>query len=130
MSQVTTYTVANLAGAAFRAAVNAVTAAIRSMNSGVTAPSETAPYMLWTDTATGLVRMRNAADSAWIVLGPAASLMPRRGYLAGLGISNNGSDAVNDIDFATGECADSTNATLIRATTGYTKQLDVAWAAG
>lgn len=70
MSQVTTYTVANLAGSAYRAAVNAVTAAIRSLNSGATQPSETAPYMLWADTTAAALKMRNAADSAWIYMGP------------------------------------------------------------
>jgi hypothetical protein len=119
-----------LAGAAYRAAVNAVTAAIRSMNSGTTTPTETAPYMLWADTTTGLLKFRNAADNAWLVLGPSAMLMPRRGYLAGMAISNNVSDATNDIDIAAGECADSTSVTVIRATGAFTKRLDAAWAVG
>lgn len=67
MSQVTTYTIGNLAGAAFRAALNAITAAIRTLNSGATAPTETAPYMLWVDTGNAVIMRRNSADSAWVL---------------------------------------------------------------
>lgn len=58
-----------------------------------------------------------------------AAKLPRNA-LAGLAISNNGSDATNDIDFAVGECRDSTNACDMIALTAMTKQLDAAWAAG
>jgi hypothetical protein len=52
------------------------------------------------------------------------------GLLYGLTTANNSVDATNDIDFATGQCADSTNSIMLAATTAMTKQLDVAWAAG
>lgn len=52
-----------------------------------------------------------------------------RSYLAGCGLSNNGSDATNDIDIAAGVCADSTNAVNITVA-AMTKQLDASWAAG
>jgi hypothetical protein len=52
------------------------------------------------------------------------------GYLYGLGLTNNSGDATNDIDFATGACADSTNTLMMIARTAMTKQLDAAWAAG
>lgn len=51
------------------------------------------------------------------------------GHLYGLTLSNNGSDATNDIDIAAGNCIDSTNSQLM-APTAMTKQLDAGWAAG
>lgn len=57
-----------------------------------------------------------------------AGILP--GYINGLTIANNGTDATNDIDFATGSCGDSTGKALISLATAMTKQLDVAWAAG
>ncbi len=53
-----------------------------------------------------------------------------RGYLAGLGATNNAGDATNDIDFAVGEARDSTHAVNLVAATAMTKQLDATWAAG
>jgi len=52
-----------------------------------------------------------------------------RSYLAGCALSNNGSDATNDIDIAAGECRDSTNTVNITVA-ALTKQLDANWAAG
>ena len=57
-----------------------------------------------------------------------AGILP--GYINGLTIANNGTDAVNDIDFATGSCSNSTGKSVISLATAMTKQLDVAWAAG
>jgi hypothetical protein len=51
------------------------------------------------------------------------------GFLYGCTIANNAADAANDIDFAAGKCADSTNVS-IAACTAKTKQLDANWAAG
>lgn len=62
------YDIANQDGASFRADINAVLAAILSMNSGSGAPSTTAPFMLWADTANGVIKQRNAADTAWVTL--------------------------------------------------------------
>lgn len=53
-----------------------------------------------------------------------------RGYLVGLGLANNGSDATNDIDIAAGICADSTAAKTLKLTSTLTKRLDAAWAVG
>jgi hypothetical protein len=52
-----------------------------------------------------------------------------RSYISGCELSNNGSDATNDIDVAAGSCADSTNAVMITVA-ALTKQLDANWAAG
>jgi hypothetical protein len=72
----------------------------------------------------------NSASAAKKVkLANLPSSLPR-GYLHGCTLSNNGSDATNDIDIAAGVCRDSTNAVdiIVPATTG--KQLDANWAAG
>lgn len=60
------YDIANQQGSPFRADLNAVLAAIQSMNSGGTAPENTVAYMPWADTASGLLKIRNAANSGWV----------------------------------------------------------------
>lgn len=52
-----------------------------------------------------------------------------RSYLAGFTLSNNGTDATNDIDIAAGAARDSTNAENLIGT-AMTKRLDANWAAG
>lgn len=64
---------ANAAGAAFRADLNDALAALISNSSGASAPSTTFAYQFWADTTTGLLKQRNAANSAWITLGTLAS---------------------------------------------------------
>lgn len=59
---------ANASGAVFRGDANDALAALFSLSSGSSAPSTTTAYMLWADTATGLLKQRNAANSAWITL--------------------------------------------------------------
>lgn len=53
-----------------------------------------------------------------------------RSYLAGGTLSNNGSDATNDIDIAAGACRDSTDTVNIRWSSFTGKQLDASWAEG
>jgi hypothetical protein len=52
------------------------------------------------------------------------------GHLTGFGLSNNGTDAVNDIDIAAGACRDSTNVANITLASAITKKLDASWAVG
>lgn len=69
MSQVTDYTFdPNVARNAFQSPLEAVFAAIRSLNSGVSEPDNPVPGMLWLDTSVSppAVRIRNAADTGWI----------------------------------------------------------------
>ena len=66
------YDLANQAGSAFRADLNRALAAIVSQNSGPTAPSTTFAYQWWADTTTGLLKIRNAANNAWITIGTLA----------------------------------------------------------
>jgi hypothetical protein len=63
------YSLANQSGQAFRQDLNNALSAIVSINSGATAPATTFAYMLWVDTAAGQVKQRNAANSAWVVIG-------------------------------------------------------------
>lgn len=53
-----------------------------------------------------------------------------RGYIDGLVLSNNGTDATNDIDIAAGVARDSANAANITLASSITKRLDAAWAVG
>jgi len=63
------YNIANAGGAAVRSDINAALGAILSQNSGATAPTTTAAYMLWNDTTTGRLKIRNAANTAWLDAG-------------------------------------------------------------
>jgi hypothetical protein len=47
--------------------------ALFSQNSSATSPPETVAYMMWADTTTGLLKIRNAANSAWVTVGTLAS---------------------------------------------------------
>jgi hypothetical protein len=71
MAQATDYSIANQSGANFRAELNTILAAIVSQNSGSTAPSTTYAYQWWIDTGVtpALLKIRNAANSAWITVG-------------------------------------------------------------
>ena len=74
MAQATKHEVDNGTGAAVRAAINTVFAAAVSQNSGASEPSGTKyPYMLWADTNTGKLKIRNSANNAWIEVGTLAS---------------------------------------------------------
>lgn len=53
-----------------------------------------------------------------------------RGYYGSAGISNNLTDASNDIDFSTGQWRDSTDTANIILTAAKTKRLDANWVAG
>lgn len=57
---------ANANGATFRADLNDALGALVTNSSGATAPSATFAYQWWADTTTGILKQRNAANSAWI----------------------------------------------------------------
>jgi len=42
--------------------------ALRTCHSGTVAPASTQPFMLWADTTTNRLRMRNSTDSGWLDL--------------------------------------------------------------
>lgn len=66
------YNIANQSGAAFRADLNNALSAIVTDNSGASAPSPTFAYMVWADTSTNTLKRRNAANSAWQIIGDLA----------------------------------------------------------
>ena len=67
------YSCADASGVAFLADLNNALAAIASSNSGNAAPSTTYSYQPWADTATGLLKIRNAANNGWITIGTLGS---------------------------------------------------------
>ena len=77
------YVIANGTGAAVRSDLNDVLAAIVSNNSSATAPATTYAYQFWVDTTTGLLKQRNAANSAFITIGTLASTNLGLASLAG-----------------------------------------------
>lgn len=58
-----------------------------------------------------------------------APIMPR-GYIDGLILSNNGTDASNDIDISAGVAVDDGAAVMMKLSATLTKRLDAAWAVG
>lgn len=62
------YNIANQTAPNFRADLNTVLTNIRSTNSGASAPANIFANMLWYDTGTNELKMRNEANNAWIVL--------------------------------------------------------------
>ena len=67
------YVIANGTGAAVRSDLNNGLAAIVSNNSGATEPGTMYAYQWWPDTTTGLLKIRNAANNAWVTVGTLAS---------------------------------------------------------
>jgi hypothetical protein len=67
MSQ-SNYNVPNSNAPAVRTQLNAIFGSIATNNSGATAPATTFAYQWWYDTSANVLRMRNAANSAWIAI--------------------------------------------------------------
>ncbi|MGZ6477651.1 MAG: hypothetical protein ACXWQE_00035 [Bdellovibrionales bacterium] len=63
--------IANQSGAAFRADLNLALLALVGNSSGSAEPTSTFAYMLWIDTsgANPILKIRNAANSAWVTIG-------------------------------------------------------------
>jgi hypothetical protein len=68
------YVIENQDGASFRADINNALAASVSLNSGPTEPATPYAYMLWQDTTAGVLKQRNAANSAWVTLTDALAI--------------------------------------------------------
>ena len=67
------YVIANQSGASFRSDLNNALSAVATNNSGSSEPSTTYAYQLWADSNTGLLKIRNAANSAFVTVGTLAS---------------------------------------------------------
>lgn len=64
------YVLQNDTGANFRTDLNSALQAIVSQNSGATEPGTTYAYQTWVDTTSGaILKIRNAANTDWIVVG-------------------------------------------------------------
>lgn len=63
------FDIANQTAAAARADINNALKALASLSSGATAPNTTYANMLWYETDTNLLKMRNEADDGWIKIG-------------------------------------------------------------
>ncbi len=77
------YVIANGTGAAVRSDLNGALAAIVSNNSSATEPATMYAYQWWADTTTGLLKVRNAANNAWVTVGTLASANLGLASLAG-----------------------------------------------
>jgi hypothetical protein len=87
-----------------------------------------------TTSAAGIVELATAAEAltgtdATRAVTPAGLYFPT-GHLYGLTLSNNGTDATNDIDIAAGTARDSTDTVNMILASALTKRLDAAWAVG
>jgi len=60
------YDIENQSFPSFRADLNNNLGAIATNNSGAVEPVTKFPYMLWADTTAGIMKQRNAANTAWI----------------------------------------------------------------
>ena len=86
--------------------------------------------------STGDIQYNNAGAFGGLAKGPgivtsgSTLMFVPRGYISGLTLSNNGTDATNDIDIAAGQAASSDGAYMINLASGITKRLDASWAVG
>lgn len=120
------YAIADQAGASFLADLNDAMEAVVTLNSGGTEPATTFAYQLWADTGTGKLRIRNAANNAWIEVGTLAAanlgLMPLSGgiltgYLTLSGAPTTGLHAATKayVDSAGGAKLDKAGGTMTGA---------------
>ncbi len=63
------FVLSDMSGTAFIAELTASLQALATLNSGNAAPDPSYPHQLWPDTVNGLLKQRNAANSAWITIG-------------------------------------------------------------
>jgi hypothetical protein len=83
------YVISNGTGAAVRSDLNGALGAIATNNSGATEPTTTYAYQWWPDTTTGLLKIRNAANSGWVTVGTLASTNLGLASLAGATFTGN-----------------------------------------
>lgn len=67
--------IGNGGGGAVRADMSAALQALASNSSGTAAPATAYPYQYWADVALGVLRQRNAANSAWVLRGGLAETL-------------------------------------------------------
>ncbi len=70
------FNIANQTFPATRADVNAALQALASQSAGATQPATRYAYQIWADTANNVIKRRNAANTAWIEVGPIDGVYP------------------------------------------------------
>jgi len=111
------YSIANATGSAFRTDLNNALTAVVSLNSGAAAPTTMFAFMLWADTTTGLLKIRNSANTNWITIGTLAST--NLGLLALSGGSLTGAlelDAFEDLGSSGTTDLSTTTSNFVRIT--------------
>jgi hypothetical protein len=73
----------NVSRSLFRAENNEALQALASLSSGATEPATMYAYMWWADTTAGILKMRNAANTAWINKGSLSAV--DSGYIPAAG---------------------------------------------
>ena len=118
MAQTSSFTIANDAGAAVRARITEVIAALASANAGASAPTATVAGMLWLDTSASppVLRRRNATNTGWEVLldagGNLAGLANTAVARTNLGLGSMATKSAADYDTAIAAKAALTGATF------------------
>jgi hypothetical protein len=118
MPQTTSFVIANDAGAAVRARINEVIAALHSTSSGATVPVATTAGMLWVDTSVSppVLRRRNTTNTGWDALLDAAGNLSGLANTAmartNLGLGTMATRSAADYDAAIAAKASLTGATF------------------
>ena len=113
MAQITTWPIpSGPSGLAMRQQVNLITEALRTSNSGATAPTPTVAGMLWYDTSVtpGIQKIRNSANDGWFVLlADNSDESTQLSQLAGRNLIINGSGRINQLGYSSGTATGSDN---------------------
>ncbi len=120
------YNLANQSGADFRADLNNALSAIVTVNSGATAPSTTFSHQLWVDTSSNVLKIRNAANDAWVTTGVSITADNTfAGNLTGNVTGNLTGDVTGNADTATAlETARTINGTSFDGTANISFDTD------
>ena len=118
MPQTSSFVIANDAGAAVRARINEIVAALQSTSAGTSAPAATVAGMLWVDTSVSppVLRRRNATNTGWDALldaaGNLAGLANTAVARANLGLGTMAQKSAADYDATIAEKASLSGATF------------------
>ena len=118
MAQTTSFVLANAAGAAVRARINEVIAALQSTSAGASAPTATVAGMLWVDTSVSppALKRRNATNNGWDLMLDAASNLSGLANITmartNLGLGTMSTKSAADYDAAIAEKAALSGATF------------------
>jgi len=114
MPQSTDYSLSNQSGSSFRSELNTILAAIQTLNSGTSAPSNLVAHMLFLDTNTtpATLKIRNAANDGFISLGTASTNFGLAGLSGATFTGDITLNARSDVRFAD---ADSSNYVALQA---------------